>query len=323
MQLIHMHGCQSPAASTPFTTGRRCKPNFEFDAVCQRLELDSPTRQHGAAQTRAEDSTLSGDISLCEPKTGPKAQSIASSQKQVFTIKASEQEWIWGVHEDKQSPDCAESQIDPKPFCVLNMSLASAQGKSALSGSALGNIHHHDPRAPAPPVGAVVQQGGVCSLGWSPGDEWLASGSPDGLLHVWDDIMGLAGSHQPVATMQQPSAVKAMGWCPWQRKMIATGGGWKDGKLRIWDTESATCVTSADSNSQICCLRWSEATRRLFMGHGRPHHSAICWEWDLSSLKPRRHLAGHSNRILHVASNPDARQLFTVGADQCIYVWDV
>ncbi|XP_072768854.1 cell division cycle protein 20 homolog B-like isoform X1 [Nerophis lumbriciformis] len=159
------------------------------------------------------------------------------------------------------------------------------------NGSALGNIHHHDPWAPALPVGAVVQQGGVCSLEWSLGDEWLASGSPDGLLHVWDDIMGLAGSHQPVATMQQPSAVKAMGWCPWQRKMIATGGGWKDGKLRIWDTESATCVTSADSNSQICCLRWTDATRRLFTGHGRPHHSAICWEWDLSSLRPRRHLA--------------------------------
>ncbi|XP_061763241.1 cell division cycle protein 20 homolog [Nerophis ophidion] len=198
------------------------------------------------------------------------------------------------------------------------------------SGSALGNIHHHDPRAPAPPVGSVVQQGGVCSLQWSPGDEWLASGSPDGLLHVWDDIMGLAGSHQTVATMQQPSAVKmtasiktAMGWCPWQRKMIATGGGWKDGKLRIWDTESATCVTSVDSNSQICCLCWTEATRCLFTGHGRPLHSAICWEWDLSSLRTRCHLAGHSNRILHVASNPDARQLFTVGADQCFYVWDI
>lgn len=42
-----------------------------------------------------------------------------------------------------------------------------------------------------------------------------------------------------------------MGWCPWQRKMIATGGGWKDGELRIWDTDSGTCVTSASTNSQV------------------------------------------------------------------------
>lgn len=42
-----------------------------------------------------------------------------------------------------------------------------------------------------------------------------------------------------------------MGWCPWLRKTIATGGGWKDGELRIWDTESGTCVTSANTNSQV------------------------------------------------------------------------
>nr|XP_057927457.1 cell division cycle protein 20 homolog B-like [Doryrhamphus excisus] len=192
------------------------------------------------------------------------------------------------------------------------------------SGSTLGHIHHYDPRAPAPLVGAVVQQEALCSLQWSPDDKWLASGSTDGLLHIWDSgVMGVTRSHQPVATMKQPSAVKAMGWCPWQRKMIATGGGWKDGKLRIWDTESVTCVSSVDSNSQICSLSWTDATRRLITGHGLPHHSAICWEWKLSTLTPSFCLAGHSNRILHVTLNPDASQLFTVGADQCLSVWDI
>lgn len=42
-----------------------------------------------------------------------------------------------------------------------------------------------------------------------------------------------------------------MGWCPWQRKMIATGGGLKDGELRIWDTDLGTCVTSANTKSQV------------------------------------------------------------------------
>ena len=58
-------------------------------------------------------------------------------------------------------------------------------------------------------MGAAVQEEGVCGLEWSPGGGWLASGSADGLLRIWDDdIAGLTGSKQPVTTMKQPSAVK-------------------------------------------------------------------------------------------------------------------
>lgn len=77
------------------------------------------------------------------------------------------------------------------------------------SGSALGHIHHLDPRAPAPLVGAVVQEDGVCGLQWSPKGDWLASGSPEGLLRIWGGgIAGVTRSHQPIVTMRQPSAVK-------------------------------------------------------------------------------------------------------------------
>ncbi|KAM9858588.1 cell division cycle protein 20 homolog B-like [Aulostomus maculatus] len=192
------------------------------------------------------------------------------------------------------------------------------------SGSVLGHIHHHDPRAPAPLVGAVFQQQGVCSLQWSSDEDWLASGSTDGLLNIWDsDIIGFSRSHQPIITMKQPSAVKAMGWCPWQRKMIATGGGWKDGQLRIWDAKSGACVTSVHTDSQICCLRWAEKKRRLITGHGLPYHQVTCWDWDFPSLNPTCHLEGHSNRVLHLAVNPDCSQLFSAGADQCFHIWAV
>lgn len=77
------------------------------------------------------------------------------------------------------------------------------------SGCALGHIHHLDPRAPAAVVGSALQNGSVCSLQWSPGNKWLASGSTEGLLHIWDeDTAGVKRSHQPVRTMKQPSAVK-------------------------------------------------------------------------------------------------------------------
>ncbi|XP_070689517.1 cell division cycle protein 20 homolog B-like [Pempheris klunzingeri] len=191
------------------------------------------------------------------------------------------------------------------------------------SGCGLGRIHHLDPRAPSPLVGAAVQEDGICSLQWSPGDDWLASGSTEGRLCIWDgDVAGLTGSRQPVTTVKQPSAVKAMAWCPWQRKMIATGGGWKDGELRIWDTESGTCVTSANTNSQICSLRWAEKMRYLVTGHGLPHHQITRWTWEFPSLSPTCQLTGHSQRVLHLALNPDSTQIFSAAADQRFHIWD-
>ncbi|KAK0135422.1 Cell division cycle protein 20 B [Merluccius polli] len=107
------------------------------------------------------------------------------------------------------------------------------------SGSILGHIHHHDPRAPKPLVGAAVQQGSVCSLQWSPGEDRLASGSKDGRLSIWDGDFAACKlaklQRQPLVTMKQPSAVK------------------------------------------ICSLLWVEERRVLVCGHGLPHHNISCW----------------------------------------------
>ncbi|XP_028312706.1 LOW QUALITY PROTEIN: cell division cycle protein 20 homolog B-like [Gouania willdenowi] len=192
------------------------------------------------------------------------------------------------------------------------------------SGSVLGHIHHVDPRASQPLVAASVQKEGICSLQWSPGEERLASGSADGFLHIWDgNITGLTRPQQPIASMKQPSAVKAMGWCPWQRTVVATGGGWQDGELRVWETQSGRCVNSVNTNSQICALRWVEKKRCLITGHGSPHHQLTHWNWDCPSLSSVHSLTGHSQRVLHVAVNQNKDQIYSVGADQCFHIWDL
>ncbi|CAG5924880.1 unnamed protein product [Menidia menidia] len=192
------------------------------------------------------------------------------------------------------------------------------------SGSTLGHVHHFDLRAPSSMVGATVQRESICSLEWSPGGDQLASGSPDGLLHIWDgDVSGIKWSRQPVRTMEQPSAVKALGWCPWQRDVIATGGGWKDGELRIWNTHSGTCLTSVNTNSQICSLRWAEKRKCLVTGHGLPHCQVTSWNWEFPSLTQICQLTGHVERVLHVAINPQNTHIFSAGADQRFHIWDL
>ncbi|XP_041792343.1 cell division cycle protein 20 homolog B-like [Chelmon rostratus] len=444
-RIVQGSGREGPAASTPLATGRQCEPSFEFDPVCQRLQLDSPPRHHepeqrdlrGSLQEAASAGGESRDVAVTPPKT-PRT---ITARRRPATENASEQGFVWRAavqeHANTRRAVSDERRTDLQPFAVLDKTSVSLQGKplmklaapsllndyytslldcscngmialalgssvylwnsetrapvgrldpspqpgasdlrsisclcwsrggSALcigtrrgeiqlwdverkqnvrslpshssvvraiswkqqllsSGSALGRIHHLDPRAPAPLVGAAVQKEGICSLEWSPGGDWLASGSTEGLLCIWDsNVTGLTGSHQPVTTMKQPSAVKAMGWCPWQRKTIATGGGWKDGELRMWDADSGTCLTSANTNSQVCSLRWAEKKRCLLTGHGLPQHHLTCWTWEFPSLSPTHQLTGHSQRVLHLALNPDSTQIFSAGADQRFHIWDM
>ncbi|XP_028269799.1 cell division cycle protein 20 homolog B-like, partial [Parambassis ranga] len=223
---------------------------------------------------------------------------------------------LWDV-EHRQIMTCLQSHLSVVGALSWKQQLLS-------SGSVLGHIHHHDPRTPTPLVGAAFQEEAVCSLQWSPGEEWLASGSTGGLLHIWDsDITGVKRSRQPVMKMKQPSAVKAMGWCPWQRNVIATGGGWKDGELRLWDTQSGSCLTSIDTNSQICSLRWADRKRCLITGHGIPHHQVTCWSWEFCRLSRIHQLTGHAHRVLHLAINPNNTQVFSAGADQRFLIWDL
>ncbi|KAK0135415.1 Granzyme A [Merluccius polli] len=105
------------------------------------------------------------------------------------------------------------SHISEKWFVVFSPpELWDVETARAVGGSILGHIHHHDPRAPKPLVGAAVQQGSVCSLQWSPGEDRLASGSKDGRLSIWDGDFAACKlaklQRQPLVTMKQPSAVK-------------------------------------------------------------------------------------------------------------------
>lgn len=48
---------------------------------------------------------------------------------------------------------------------------------------------------------------------------------------IWD----LAGSKMRFQLQGHKAAVKALAWCPWQRNLLATGGGSSDKTMRFWN----------------------------------------------------------------------------------------
>ncbi|MBN3297844.1 CD20B protein, partial [Amia calva] len=160
------------------------------------------------------------------------------------------------------------------------------------SGSLLGVIHHHDVRIANHHVGTLRHRKSICGLQWSPNGGRLASGSSDGLLNIWPYDSIKTAKLQPLQSISHPTAVKAMGWCPWQAEVVAVGGGVNDGVLRIWDTNTGKCLQSAHTHSQICSLLWTTNTKELITGHGLPHNQIAIW--DFPYLTKRAEVHGES-----------------------------
>lgn len=78
----------------------------------------------------------------------------------------------------------------------------------------------------------------------------LASGSNDNLAIVWDINMA-----KPRYYLNgHKGAVKALTWCPWQRNLLATGGGATDKTLRLWNIETGKTINCVNTDSQVCSL---------------------------------------------------------------------
>ena len=80
---------------------------------------------------------------------------------------------------------------------------------------------------------------------------FFSSGSNDNLVQLWDPRQ----PDTPVNTLTAHlAAVKAVSWCPWQPKTLATGGGTTDRTIKFWNTASGNLLQSVDTGSQVKCL---------------------------------------------------------------------
>jgi cell division cycle 20-like protein 1, cofactor of APC complex len=111
----------------------------------------------------------------------------------------------------------------------------------------------------------------VCGLRWSADGE-LASGGNDNKLFIWDSRlltstnvdpssssiesrmgqgMGQVTTKGPLYRWEHKAAVKALGWSPQHRGLLASGGGTQDKRLRVWSTKRGGEVGEVDTGAQV------------------------------------------------------------------------
>ncbi|KAL6152800.1 hypothetical protein ACJBU6_07978 [Exserohilum turcicum] len=149
----------------------------------------------------------------------------------------------------------------------------------------------------------------ICGLTWSPDGQLFASGGNDNKCNLFEtrevlrpsppsadaatvlDVRGPNGESiytvtnrsNPVLHLNQSAAkhtwtlnaaVKAMAFCPWQRGLIAIGGGSNDRCVRFYHTRSGTCLAIIDCAAQVTSLVWSQTRREIAatFGFAQPEH---------------------------------------------------
>jgi cell division cycle protein 20 (cofactor of APC complex) len=183
-------------------------------------------------------------------------------------------------------------------------------------------VHHHDVRAKDHLVGRLTGAHSclVCGLDYSPGG-WLASGCNDtnNTLCIWDPTM----ANTPLHTLTKHSAaVKAIRWCPWQRNILATGGGSADRQVCLWNASSARLLMSTDAASQVTDVMWGRQERELITAHGYPRNHLSVWKYP-SLTKVGTDLEGHEGRILALAQSPDGSIVCSAAEDETLQFWRV
>ena len=97
------------------------------------------------------------------------------------------------------------------------------------------------------------------------------------------------------------AAVKAIAFCPWQRGLLATGGGSNDRAIHFFHTFSGACLATINVHAQVTSLIWSNTRREIAatFGYAQPEHPyriavfswpdckqvvAIPWAGDMRAL---------------------------------------
>jgi hypothetical protein len=152
----------------------------------------------------------------------------------------------------------------------------------------------------------------ICGLAWSLEGEWFATGGNDNTCHLYDTkrVLEVAGraatsSSNPTSLLELfnsggrtrqtvdlsagaftvPStvskhkwtlqaAVKAIAFCPWQRGLVAVGGGSNDRCLHFYHTISGACLATIDCSAQVTSVIWSTTRREIAVtfGFAQPDH---------------------------------------------------
>jgi len=115
--------------------------------------------------------------------------------------------------------------------------------------------------------------------------------------------------------------VKALAWSPWQRNVLATGGGKKDNIIRFYNADTKSVIGEYNTGSQVCQILWNKYEKELISSHGNSKNSICVWTYP--KMNKIAELNGHLSRALYMAMSPDGCTLVSGSSDETLRFWNI
>jgi WD40 repeat protein/energy-coupling factor transporter ATP-binding protein EcfA2 len=156
----------------------------------------------------------------------------------------------------------------------------------------------------------------VWTVAFSPDGKWLASGSRDATIRLWqvDDP-----ATEPLVLRGHEDAVWSVAFSP-DGQWLASGS--TDSTIRLWqvDNPAVQPLVLRGHEDDVRSVAFSPDGRLLASGSW--DNTIRLWQVDNPAVQPLV-LRGHENGIYAVAFSPDGKQLASGGYDKTIRLWQV
>eukprot|EP01065_Artemidia_motanka_P050011 TRINITY_DN8456_c0_g4_i1.p1 TRINITY_DN8456_c0_g4~~TRINITY_DN8456_c0_g4_i1.p1 ORF type:complete len:555 (+),score=69.11 TRINITY_DN8456_c0_g4_i1:331-1995(+) len=150
----------------------------------------------------------------------------------------------------------------------------------------------------------------VC-VALSPDKKFLATGSRDGLMILWDSVSGIV-----VEQMDHPAVVSSVAFSPYDGRFIVSGC--QDSICRKWGSAKGRLLVQSEKLGRGVCVSAVYTDKVIAVSLSREKSVQLL---DTRTLRCRWVLRGFSTMVWTVTASVDFRHLLTV-CEQFVKVWD-
>lgn len=151
----------------------------------------------------------------------------------------------------------------------------------------------------------------ITALAFSPDRHWLATGSSDTTIRIWE----VATGHQPLTLTGHTKTVTGLAFSPDGRRVASSGA---DGTLRVWDSASGASVYTLDFKSWVNAVTFTPDGRSLIASfqQGEEGGGANITVHDAASGQKLRTITVEWNNAIPLVTTADGRLISSGGAGE-------